>query len=115
MENTKKKYHHGDLKNALITQGIIMINEGGIDKFSFNQLAKKCAVTPHAIYSRFSSKEDLLVAIHDKVIEEFGKYLSITATKTSAFRPVIKARKLSVTLEYFDFLENLSTFNTQIF
>lgn len=29
--------------------------------------------------------------------------LSITAPKTSAFRPVIKARKLSVTQEYFDF------------
>ena len=57
MENTKKKYHHGDLKNALITQGIIMINEGGIDKFSFNQLAKKCAVTPHA--KEITSMEDL--------------------------------------------------------
>ena len=30
-------------------------------------------------------------------------YLSITAPKTSAFRQVIKARKLSVTQEYFDF------------
>ena len=33
MENTKKKYHHGDLKNALITQGIIMLNEAVLISF----------------------------------------------------------------------------------
>lgn len=75
MNTSKKNYHHGDLKNALMSEGIFMINECGIENFSFNKLAKKCSVTPPAIYSHFESKDDLLNAIKEKVLEDFELFL----------------------------------------
>lgn len=75
MITKKKNYHHGNLKNALLTEGLIMVTELGIENFSFNKLAKKCSVTPPAIYAHFDSKDDLLNAIKGKVLEDFQEAL----------------------------------------
>ena len=37
----KKPYHFGNLKEALIEQGIALIHEEGIEKFSLRKAAKK--------------------------------------------------------------------------
>ena len=41
----KKPYHFGNLKEALIEQGIALIHEEGIEKFSLRKAAKKVGVS----------------------------------------------------------------------
>ena len=69
------KYHHGDLRNALIEEGIKMINAGGEEALSLRKLAEKCGVSMAAPYAHFKSKEELVNAIKEHVTERFTRYL----------------------------------------
>ncbi len=66
-----KKYHHGDLRNSLIEAGIELINREGASKLSLRKVAALCGVSQAAPYSHFQSKDDLLDAMRDYVIEQF--------------------------------------------
>ena len=59
----EKKYHHGDLKNALIEAGLQLISRKGIDDLSIRSVAKKIGVSHTAPYRHFKNKENLIVAI----------------------------------------------------
>ena len=59
----KKPYHFGNLKETLIEQGIALIYEEGIEKFSLRKLAKKVGVSATACYNHFGNIEELLQAM----------------------------------------------------
>ena len=69
------KYHHGDLRNALIEEGIKMINTSGEDSLSMRKLAEKCGVSMAAPYAHFKNKEEMINAIKQYVEEAFSEYL----------------------------------------
>lgn len=66
-----KKYHHGDLKKALIETGIELINSNGGQNLSLRKIAAQCGVSQTAPYSYFKSKEELLTAMQYYVTEQF--------------------------------------------
>lgn len=72
MEN---KYHHGNLKQALIDTGIKIINEEGEKALSLRKVAAACNVSHSAPYAHFKDKEELLSAIKTSVTERFTEYL----------------------------------------
>jgi AcrR family transcriptional regulator len=59
----KKKYHHGDVKNALIEAGIDIITHEGVESLNMRHVAKKIGVSHTAPYRHFKNKEELMVAI----------------------------------------------------
>ena len=69
------KYHHGDLRNALIEEGIKMINNSGEESLSMRKLAERCGVSMAAPYAHFKNKEEMINAIKEYVEEAFTKYL----------------------------------------
>jgi len=69
------KYHHGNLKKALIETGIEFINNGRVQNLSLRKIAAQCGVSQTAPYSYFKSKEDLLTAMQDYVTEQFMSVL----------------------------------------
>lgn len=69
------KYHHGDLRNALIEEGIKMINTSGEDSLSMRKLAEKCDVSMAAPYAHFKNKEEMINAIKKYVEDAFAEYL----------------------------------------
>ena len=69
------KYHHGDLRNALIEEGIKTINADGEEALSLRKLAEKCGVSMAAPYAHFKSKEDMINAIKEYVTDSFSDYL----------------------------------------
>ena len=69
------KYHHGDLRNALIEESIKMINSSGEESLSMRKLAEKCGVSMAAPYAHFKNKEEMINAIKEHVEESFTKYL----------------------------------------
>ena len=58
-----KKYHHGDLKNALIKTGVEMLSKEGTGALSLRKVAERAGVSHSAPYSHFSDKQALIAAI----------------------------------------------------
>lgn len=70
-----KAYHHGNLRNALVEMGIQLINQKGLEQFSLRKVSALCGVSQTAPYSHFQSKEDLLEAMQEYVIQQFMEVL----------------------------------------
>jgi AcrR family transcriptional regulator len=58
-----KPYHHGDLRNALILQGMHMLQTTNIDDLSLRSLARDIGVGHNAPYRHFKNRRELLEAI----------------------------------------------------
>lgn len=74
-----ERYHHGDLRNALIHNGLKLFNESGVEGFSLRKVAKACGVSHTAPYKHFQSKEELIQAIGDYVLHAFADSLQDVA------------------------------------
>src|SRR5512133_2982244 len=59
----EKKYHHGDLKNALIQAGVEILAKDGLHGLSLRNVARKAGVSHAAPYAHFSDKQALIAAI----------------------------------------------------
>jgi AcrR family transcriptional regulator len=58
-----QKYHHGDLKNALIQAGIEILSTEGVGGLSLRKVAQKAGVSHSAPYAHFTDKQALIAAI----------------------------------------------------
>lgn len=56
-------YHHGDLRRALIEQGLSLLEQEGQTDFSLRSLARAVGVSANAAYRHFADKDDLLQAL----------------------------------------------------
>lgn len=61
--NTKVKYHHGNLRQALMDAALTCIREQGADKLSLRALAREVGVSQAAPYRHFEDKVALLSAL----------------------------------------------------
>jgi AcrR family transcriptional regulator len=59
------KYHHGDLRNTLISIAIELLGEEGIHGLSLRKIAQRAGVSHNAPYMHFADKEALLAAISE--------------------------------------------------
>lgn len=76
-----KAYHHGNLKRALIEAGIELVNKEGESGLSLRKIAAKCSVSNAAPYAHFKSKNELLLAMKEHIIQEFLNVLQETIQK----------------------------------
>jgi AcrR family transcriptional regulator len=60
---TKSKYHHGDLKNALIAAGIDILAKEGVHALSLRAVAQRAGVSHAAPYAHYADKQALIAAI----------------------------------------------------
>lgn len=61
----KRGYHHGDLRNALITAAADLAAKGGPASVTIRAAAREVGVTPTAAYRHFAGHEELLTAAKD--------------------------------------------------
>jgi AcrR family transcriptional regulator len=57
---SKRGYHHGNLKQALVDAALRLIEEKGPTGFTLSEAAKNAGVTPAAVYRHFEGREDLI-------------------------------------------------------
>lgn len=57
------RYHHGDLRRALVEEALTLLAENGDKGFSLRELARRVGVTANASYRHFANKEALLQAL----------------------------------------------------
>jgi AcrR family transcriptional regulator len=59
----RPRYHHGDLRAALVDTAIEVISERGIRGFSLAEASRRLGVAVSAPYAHFADREELLVAV----------------------------------------------------
>ena len=81
---TKKKHHHGDLREALIQAGIEMLQEGGIDALSLRKCAAKAGVSHAAPAHHFNGLISLKAAIIARSYRIFSETMLAHSDKAEA-------------------------------
>ena len=56
-------YHHGDLRNALLTAALKLVARKGVEGFSLREAARAVGVSAAAAYRHFDDKSDLIAAL----------------------------------------------------
>ena len=76
-----KRYHHGDLKAALVDGAVELIVERGVSGFSLAELSRRLGVTVAAPYRHFASREELLAAVAVRALQSFGEALGARSSE----------------------------------
>jgi AcrR family transcriptional regulator len=80
MARPGKRYHHGELKEALVTAGRKLLEEKGIRGFTLRECARRADVSHAAPAHHFASIDDLLAEIATRGYQE------LTAAMTNETR-----------------------------
>lgn len=101
MNIKKSTYHHGNLREVLISSALEILKEGTLQDLSLRALARKAGVSQTAPYRHFEDKEALIVVL----IQE-GSYLLQDKMKLACEKsndPV--ERLINIGISYYDFAE----------
>lgn len=61
-------YHHGDLRQALLAEGVALAREGGPDAVVLREATRRVGVVPNAAYRHFASRDALLQAVRSAAL-----------------------------------------------
>ena len=78
-----KKYHHGDLKNALIKAGVEILAKEGVDGLSLRKVAQHAGVSHSAPYAHFPDEQSLIAAISTEGFTQLYTELEATISPYS--------------------------------
>ena len=83
-----RPYHHGNLKEELIENGLRYIDKYGVESLSMRKLAEASGVSSAAPYAHFKNKDAFLDAVQDHITENLTEALK-TAYENSGDREVL--------------------------
>ncbi len=58
-----KSYHHGDLRSAVVAEGLRLLNDREAEALSLREIARNVGVSATALYRHFPDKSSLLAAL----------------------------------------------------
>lgn len=96
---SKGAYHHGDLRNGLLTAARQLAHEVGPDSITLREVARRAGVSHTAAYHHFADKNDLLRAL---AVQAFAD-LSAMHSKRIAADSGLAATLEAMTLDYLAF------------
>jgi AcrR family transcriptional regulator len=73
---SRRGYHHGNLREALIEAALRLISEKGAAGFTFAEAARAAGVSPAAPYRHFRDREALLADVARRGFEAFAGNLA---------------------------------------
>ena len=101
-----RTYHHGDLRRALIDEGLELARTGGPGAVTLREVTRGVGVSPNAAYRHFADREDLVRAVAAEAQLALATAISERAAATPPGLPVAEAsveRLRRVGLAYIDF------------
>jgi len=72
----KQRYHHGDLRPALIAAARTLVEESGVGAVSLRETARRVGVSAPATYRHFANKNALLAAVAAEGFRDLGAALA---------------------------------------
>lgn len=89
------RYHHGDLRSALIEEGLAQLDVKAPDAVSLREIARNVGVSATAVYRHFPDKAALLDALcgvgGERLAEAFQEAMSEATDQRAAFRAMGRA------------------------
>lgn len=73
------RYHHGDLRSALVDAAIDVIAERGVRGFSLAEASRRLGVTTAAPYRHFADRDELLATVAVRALGVFAAMLGAAA------------------------------------
>lgn len=95
----KFSYHHGNLRDALLTAASDILQNEGLEHLSLRALAKRTGVSQAAPYGHFKDKDDLLAAVAESGFQRLALSMAEQATGASSVRDRIE-RLMTAYIEF---------------
>lgn len=94
VSETKSSYHHGSLREELITACVALIAAEGIGAVSLRRVAREAGVSPGAPYHHFADRAALLAAIsargHELLVERLRQARQQAPTAVRALGALVE-------------------------
>ncbi|MBK8198059.1 MAG: TetR/AcrR family transcriptional regulator [Acidobacteria bacterium] len=95
INSEKNRYHHGDLRAALIEEGLKLIDAGPAEALSLREIARNAGVSATAVYRHFPDKAALIGALclegHARIAAAFRKAMDSAEPGIEAFNAMGRA------------------------
>jgi AcrR family transcriptional regulator len=91
-----KPYHHGDLRRVLIDAAFQLVEEGGAERVSVRETARRAGVSPGAPFRHFESREALITAVAMEAQRRFHAEIAIALAETPPGDPLARFRSLGL-------------------
>jgi AcrR family transcriptional regulator len=79
INQAKRSYHHGDLRSAVVAEGLRLLVSSDVESLSLREIARNVGVSATAIYRHFPDKGALLAALADAGYAQLGREQSAAA------------------------------------
>jgi AcrR family transcriptional regulator len=93
---TKRAYHHGNLRPALIQATLRAIAEDGPDGFTLRDVARRAGVSPAAPYRHFQDKDELLAAVAAECADRYVRMILEAVAQAPADDPLARFRQVGI-------------------
>lgn len=90
----RRRYHHGNLREALIAATVRLIDEGGIASVSVREAAKRVGVSPGAPFRHFPNRTALLTAVAEETTARLRDQIIEAAARNASRGPLERFRAL---------------------
>jgi AcrR family transcriptional regulator len=77
----RERYHHGDLREALLDAAETLVRERGTEGWSLREASSRVGVSPSAAYHHFDSRDALVRALSDRVVARLGERMARAAAR----------------------------------
>lgn len=72
-KSAERKYHHGDLRAALLAEGLRLVEDAGAEALSLREVARAAGVSATAVYRHFPDKRALMTALAEEGVRRLGE------------------------------------------
>ncbi len=83
-QRSGRRYHHGDLRNALVDAAIALARAGGPDAVVLRQVARRTGVSAAAAYHHFAGHEDLVQAVKQRSLDLLAGQMHLALAQEEA-------------------------------
>jgi len=108
-----ERYHHGNLKPALIRMGLEILVSEGTESLSLREVARRVGVSHAAPYRHFADKNALIVSIAEEGFTLLNQELEETSRRTGGLKAPERFRELG--LAYISFAKRYKQYMKVMF
>jgi AcrR family transcriptional regulator len=90
----RSRYHHGNLREALIDATVRLIEEGGVETVSVREAAKRVGVSSGAPFRHFPTKTALLTAVAEQATRLLLDEMTEALSRHTGAGPIERFRAL---------------------
>lgn len=85
--SVRETYRHGDLKRALVNEGVALARAGGPQAVTLREITRRVGVVPNAAYRHFADSDALFGAVRSAALAELAEAIEVEWRKVDATTP----------------------------